>query len=232
LFKHKKHLFFDLDHTLWDFDANALDCLKEIYEDFGLGANAIALTDFHQTFTRINKELWRKLELNQIEHVDLRTLRFKNTLEDLGLIVGTKMSETMNGVFLELLPNKKKLIDDCIEVLEVLQPNYQLHILSNGFHKIQKKKLANSGIHNYFTKIITNDIAGFKKPEAGIFEFALKKTHAKPEDSLMIGDSHLADIIGAKNMGWDTIHFDQENNPEELLSTIKITKLSELLPHF
>jgi YjjG family noncanonical pyrimidine nucleotidase len=232
LFKHKKHLFFDLDHTLWDFDANAFDCLKEIHEDFGLGANDIALTDFHQTFSRINKELWTKLELKQIEHDDIRSIRFKNALEELGLIMGRKMSEAMNRAFLDLLPYKKKLVEDCVEVLETLKPNYQLHILSNGFHKIQKNKLANSGIHKYFTKVITNDIAGFRKPEAGIFEFALKKTHARPEDSLMIGDSHLADIIGAKNVGWDTIHFDQENNPKELLSTIKITKLSQLLPLF
>ncbi len=232
MFKHKKHLFFDLDHTLWDFDANAYDCLSEIHESFGLGANDIALEDLYQTFTRINKELWTKLELNEIEHDAIRKFRFKNSLEALGLVAGTKMSEAMNRAFLDLLPTKKKLIDGCMEVLETLKPKYQLHILSNGFHKIQKKKLANSGIQSYFTKVITNDIADSRKPDAGIFEFALKKTHARSEDSLMIGDSHLADIMGAKNMGWDTVHFDQKDNPEELLSTIKITKLSQLLQYF
>jgi len=229
LFQHKKHLFFDLDHTLWDFDANAFDCLLEIYQVFGLENNGIVMKKFYSNFTQINRSLWNQLELNLIEHDEIRKRRFKMTLEALELIIGTKVSEAMNDTFLELLPQKSKLVDGCVDVLDGLKDKYQLHILSNGYAKIQSKKLRISGIDNYFDKVITNDIANYRKPEKGIFDYSLKKTKSQTYEVLMIGDSYLADIIGAKNAGWDTIHFTETDHPDETLSTVKIKKLKDLL---
>jgi YjjG family noncanonical pyrimidine nucleotidase len=228
LFQHKKHLFFDLDHTLWDFDANAFDCLLEIYQVFGLESNGIIMKEFYDNFTQINRSLWTQLELNQIEHIEIRKKRFKMTLEALELIIGSKVSESMNDTFLELLPQKSKLVDGCVEVLDDLKEKYQLHILSNGYAKIQAKKLRNSGIDSYFDKVITNDIANYRKPEKGIFDYALRKTKSPMSEALMIGDSYLADILGAKNAGWDTIHFTEKEHPDETLSTVKIKKLKDL----
>jgi YjjG family noncanonical pyrimidine nucleotidase len=229
LFQHKKHLFFDLDHTLWDFDRNAFDCLSEIYKDFQLEANGIKLEEFFSNFTKVNKALWLALEKNEIEQESIRQQRFKLTLADLNLVIGGKVSSAMNDTFLKLLPNKTKLMEGCIDVLDTLKSKYALHILSNGYAKIQTKKLKNSGILSYFDKVITNDIANFRKPEKGIFDYSLSRAKSIPNEVLMIGDSYLADIIGAKNAGWDTVHFSENHSAEENLSTVKIKQLTELL---
>ena len=231
MFGHKKHLFFDLDHTLWDFDSNAFDCLSVIYIDFQLQSNGVQLDEFFTTFTRINKALWTALEQNQIEHEHIRKMRFKLTLAELNLVIGGKVYNAMNTTFLNLLPHKSKLVDGCLNVLEALKSKYKLHILSNGYAKIQAEKLKSSGINSYFDKVITNDIANFRKPEKGIFDYSLIKTKSVANEALMIGDSYLADIIGAKNAGWDTIHFSDNHSTEEHLSTVKINHLTELLQY-
>ncbi len=231
MFQHKKHIFFDLDHTLWDFDTNANDCLSEIYTNFQLDANGIKQEEFFTSFSHVNKSLWVALEKKEIEHEVIRQQRFKLTLADLNLVIGGKVSVAMNDTFLQLLPNKTKLVDGCIDVLDNLKSKYTLHILSNGYAKIQAKKLKNSRIDSYFDKVITNDIANFRKPEKGIFDYSLSRTKSISNEALMIGDSYLADILGAKNAGWDTVHFLEKHSDEENLSTLKIKHLTELLKY-
>lgn len=231
MFKHKKHIFFDLDHTLWDFEANAEESLNEIYEDFSISKLGPSFNDFYQNFSGLNRLLWTQLEQNQISHETIRKFRFQKALNSLNVEIEEEESIRMNLKFLDLLPYKTKLIDGCEETLAALQSNYQLHILSNGYAEVQAKKLENSGIKGYFDHIITNDIAESRKPDVGIFNYALAQAAAQPNESLMIGDSYLADVLGAKNAGWDTIHFQPSDIHTENQSTLKITKLVQLLDH-
>ncbi|WP_341228260.1 YjjG family noncanonical pyrimidine nucleotidase [uncultured Arcticibacterium sp.] len=231
MFKHKKHIFFDLDHTLWDFEANAEESLNEIYDHFGINKLGPSFESFYQNFSILNRTLWTQLEQDLITHETIRKFRFQKALSSLNVEIEEELSIGMNLKFLDLLPYKTKLIEGCEETLESLQSKYQLHILSNGYAEVQARKLENSGIKGYFQHIITNDIAESRKPNIGIFNYALKQANSQPNESLMIGDSYLADVLGAKNAGWDTIHFQPNDINVENQSTLKITKLAQLLDH-
>lgn len=229
MFKHKKHLFFDLDHTLWDFEANSFDCLSDIYQEFNIASSGFSVVQFHSAFSEINKSLWTQLERNTIEQENIRKYRFQLTLKKLDSEISTTESENMNAHFLAALPTRTKLITDCKEVLDVLKSSYSLHILSNGYAPIQLKKIQNGGIADFFNKVVTNDLANARKPSKDIFNYSLKETGSTIQEALMIGDSYEADILGAKKAGWDTIHFTEKDDPTENLSTVKIKHLKQLL---
>lgn len=147
-----KHLFFDLDHTLWDFERNSAECLADIYEIFDFqNLNISSLEAFQQEFSVVNRHQWSLLEQNLITHEDLRRRRFQETLENLGVKdLKTSFGLEINEYFLELLPRKAHLIEGAVEILDYLLPKYELHIISNGWQDIQVNKMKSSEIHHYF----------------------------------------------------------------------------------
>jgi putative hydrolase of the HAD superfamily len=70
---------------------------------------------------------------------------------------------------------------------------------------VQFSKLKNSGMDRYFTNIITSEEAGVKKPDPAIFQYALRKTGALAQESIMIGDDLEVDIGGAREIGMDQL---------------------------
>ncbi len=225
-----KHLFFDLDHTLWDFERNSAECLADIYEQFKLKSlNINNLEDFHKEFSIVNKHYWSLLESNQITHHELRQRRFRDTFINLGADIDEDFGLEVNEYFLELLPQKAHLIEGAVELLEYLLPKYELHIISNGWQDIQVNKMKSSEIHHYFGEIITNELAGTRKPDRRIFDYAVELTKANLTESLMIGDNYEADILGAISANMDTVFY----NPDEIATTQKptfeIKKLVELM---
>lgn len=225
-----KHLFFDLDHTLWDFERNSAECLADIYEIFDFKSlNISTLEAFQQEFSVVNKRQWSLLEQNLITHDELRRRRFQETLENLGVKnLKKSFGLEINEYFLELLPKKAHLIDGAVEVLDYLLPKYELHIISNGWQDIQVNKMKSSEIHHYFGEIITNELAGTRKPDRRIFDYALETTKANLAESLMIGDNYEADILGAINANIDTVFYNPDNIPTEQKPTFDIKKLVEL----
>lgn len=201
-----EHVFFDLDHTLWDFERNSETCLKEIYA--GRITGRVPYENFVSTFRVINKGLWRQLETGTITHDELRRTRFKNTLLTLDVPCPEEESLAMNEQFMELLPQQKHLMEGAMEVLEYLRPKYRLHIISNGYLDIQTRKMTGSGIFPYFSRIITSDVSGARKPDSKIFEYALKSAGTTAERSIYIGDDEIADKTGSENAGLPYIHFD------------------------
>ncbi|MFY7908685.1 MAG: YjjG family noncanonical pyrimidine nucleotidase [Emticicia sp.] len=225
-----KHLFFDLDHTLWDFERNSAECLADIYEIFDFKSlNISTLEAFQQEFSVVNKRQWSLLEQNLITHDELRRRRFQETLENLGVKdLKKSFGLEINEYFLELLPKKAHLIEGAVEVLDYLLPKYELHIISNGWQDIQVNKMKSSEIHHYFGEIITNELAGTRKPDRRIFDYALETTKANLAESLMIGDNYEADILGAINANIDTVFYNPDNIPTEQKPTFDIKKLVEL----
>jgi putative hydrolase of the HAD superfamily len=225
-----KHLFFDLDHTLWDFERNSAECLADIYEIFDFkGLNISSLETFQQEFSVVNKYHWSLLEKNLITHEDLRRRRFQETLENLGVKdLKQSFGLEINEYFLELLPKKAHLIEGAFDVLEYLLPKYELHIISNGWQDIQVNKMKSSEIHHYFGEIITNELAGTRKPDRRIFDYAVGVTKADLAESLMIGDNYEADILGAINANMDTVFYNPDNIPTGQKPTFDIKKLVEL----
>lgn len=223
-----KHLFFDLDHTLWDFDKNAESTLEELYVHFKL-ADIIAadFETFYKTYLHHNRILWDRYHKGFINSEDLKWKRMWRTLIDFKIGDET-LAKNMSARFLEILPTKKEVFPYTFEILDYLkEKNYVLHLITNGFEKTQWLKLRNSGLDKYFACVITSEGSNSMKPKKEIFEFALNKTGALLGESIMIGDNADADIQGAINAGMDCIfvnHIEAEN-PH---CTYTITHLKDL----
>jgi len=205
--KKYKHIFFDLDRTLWDFDRNAHEAYREIYKKHSLHKKGVRSFDaFTESYLRHNAELWALYVEGKIEKSYLTSRRFEVTLLDFG-IDDPGLAKKIGIDYITISPQKTNLFPNSIETLEYLYARYPLHIITNGFEEVQFNKLRNSGLEKYFDKVITSEAAGCKKPDTCIFNFALEKTSAFPEESLMIGDDIEVDIIGAQNVGMDTVFF-------------------------
>lgn len=224
-----QHLFFDLDHTLWDFEGNAHECLIEIYDHFNLKNLGVDdFTVFFQKFSEVNHHYWALLEKREINVDFIRRRRFKTALSNLGIEIDEPFSLEMSAIFLYLLPQKKRLIEGTIEILNYLKPKYQLHILSNGFEDVQMQKMRSGGIEHYFEEVITNEKANARKPDKAIFDYALNRANASISNSLMIGDNYEADIKGAINAQFDTVFYNPERRETVEKPTFEICRLTEM----
>lgn len=225
-----KHLFFDLDHTLWDFERNSAETLLEIFQKFELNNSGIASVDvFIESFLKINTKLWHDFDLGNIEHSHIRENRFPMVFEALE-IPCPKNHLAFGEMYLKTLPTKSHLLNGAHEVLNyVTKKGYQLHIITNGFNDIQERKIISAGINHYFKEVVTFENANAKKPDPKIFQHALKKTQANVVESLMIGDNWLADILGAKKVGMDTVYYNPASLSFDLLPTYDIKLLHELI---
>ncbi|TAE21139.1 MAG: noncanonical pyrimidine nucleotidase, YjjG family [Cytophagales bacterium] len=225
-----KHLFFDLDHTLWDFDRNSAESIAELYEQHKLGELGIESPEsFAETFISVNRKLWRAYDLNEITHAYIRENRFPLVFEALGL-ADTSGLPDLNEGYLSLLPRKAHLTEAARDLLDHLHGRYEMHIITNGFDEIQAVKLASSDIAHYFTHVVTNGSAGgHKKPDPRIFEFALARAGATVQESLMIGDNHEADILGAQGVGLDTVFYNPKSEVVDVKPTYEIRHWQELI---
>lgn len=206
MFKHKKHLFFDLDHTLWDFDKNSGFAFDAIFKNQGFD---ISLEEFLNIYIPRNQHYWKLYQVNQISHQDLRYYRLKDVFVALNFEVSDEIIHQLSDDYIEYLPEYNHLFEGAIELLDYLKPNYQLHIITNGFSEVQDKKLHNSNIGHYFETITNSELAGQKKPNPIIFDYALGIAKASKEESIMIGDSFEADVLGALDFGIDAIFFNE-----------------------
>jgi putative hydrolase of the HAD superfamily len=223
-----KHLFFDLDHTLWDFEKNSREALMDLYEKHELNKKGILSSDlFISKYFEINTQMWDLFHKNLMDRETLRTIRFEKTFSHFNV-----QDETLKDIFpeeyLEVLPTKKKLFPDVHEVLTYLSKKYTLHLITNGFEKIQALKINASGLGKYFDRIIISEQTGYKKPDKEIFQYAMKVTNAEIKECIMIGDDLEADIKGAINSGMDVVFFNPNKNPCSEKITFEINSLIEL----
>ena len=224
-----KHLFFDLDHTLWDFDANAKETLEELYSIFDL-CNRIdtAFEDFYPKYLYNNEVLWNRYHHGKITSEELKWKRMWRTLLDFK-IADEALAREMSLKFLEILPTKKLLFPHSIEILNYLtQKGYVLHLITNGFEKTQWSKLNNSGLGGYFKEVITSEGSNSLKPKKEIFDFARFKAMASLQESIMIGDNLDADVLGAMNAGMDSVFVNHINAVANIKPTYTVTHLQQL----
>ena len=224
-----KHLFFDLDHTLWDFDSNAKATLQQLHLDLKLVDKGIHDFDlFHKNYLQHNEKLWAKYRNGQIRQDELRIKRMWLTLLDFQ-IADEDLTRQLSELFLQLLPTRTILFPDTKEVLQYLtDKNYQLHLITNGFEKTQHAKLHHSGLETFFKEIITSEASNSLKPQKEIFEYALNKAGAAVEESIMIGGTLDVDVLGAMNAGMDQVHVNYNNAEQDLIPTYTISTLREL----
>jgi len=211
-----KHLFFDLDHTLWDHNTNSKLALDEVYQHFDLHTYGIpSSVQFYTIFNKINHQLWDLYEQGKIGQPELRHQRFRMIFSELGCF-DYSLCDEVSDKYINISVRKPNLLPNAKVVLEYLFPKYPLHIITNGFMEVQDIKMTSGGIKHYFKEIVTFQNSGYKKPEAGIFEYALDLVRAKPSECIMIGDSFQSDIVGANQAGIDTVFFNPDGRVQEL----------------
>ena len=226
-----KHLFFDLDHTLWDFKKNSKETLFELFNEFSLSNRIPSFKCFYNKYIVINDELWDLYRNDKITKAQLRSLRFKRALKSFG-IEDEMLAIQIGEKYIKRCPLKGNLFADCHFVLGILQSKYILHIITNGFEEVQEVKMNSSNLRNYFTEVITSEGAGVRKPNPRIFEYAFKISGAKPSESVMIGDSFEVDCIAAEKMGMQAVFFNPDKKLENEKVSYEIAHLKELLEIF
>lgn len=224
-----KHLFFDLDHTLWDFDANCRFTLETIYNSMNLQSRGVhSFEAFHKNYIIHNDKLWERYRNGTIKADELRWKRMFLSLLDFR-IGDEKLARELSDQFLDLLPRRTILFPYCMEILTYLrEKGYALHLITNGFEKTQYSKINYSGINHFFTEVITSEGSNSLKPKKEIFDYAFERTKALPEHSIMIGDSIEADIMGAINAGIDQVFVNHLNIEVEVKPTYTVYSLKEL----
>lgn len=226
--KKYRHLFFDLDRTLWDFESNSRETIQELFFEMNLNKSIADFDSFYETYKVRNAEQWAIYREGKVRKNDLRVNRFYLAMTDHNFDI-IDVAKKFDILYVERSPLKKKLFPDVQMVLEDLSSIYKLHIITNGFKEVQYIKLKNCDLIKYFDKIFTSEEVGSIKPKKEIFRHALKSCNAKKTESIMIGDDLEVDILGAKNVGLDQIfvNYDRIKHSEEI--THEIFSFREIL---
>lgn len=227
--KQYKHIFFDLDRTLWDFDAAAEVAFERIYKEYHLKDLGIpSAHEFHEVYHPLNEELWALYRADKITKDDLNRTRFLKPLEHYG-IHNVDLADHLSEDYVYWSPRIVRLIPGTMVLLDYLKPKYHLHLITNGFQEVQHTKLSGSRLEPYFETLTVSEEVGVKKPNPEIFRYALRKAHAFAEESLMIGDEMAVDIDGARAAGMDTILYNPKEDNTEGERTFEVRELKEIM---
>jgi putative hydrolase of the HAD superfamily len=223
-----KHIFFDLDHTLWDFETNSSKTFSFILKKNELDIN---FNDFIEVYKPINHKYWKLFREDKVSKKDLRYFRLKEAFDAISYKASDEIIHTLSEEYITFLSQHNALFNNAIEVLEYLKEKYIMHIITNGFEEVQFKKLRNSNLLPFFDKIITSEKVGVKKPNPKIFQYAMDISGASSNESIMIGDNFEADILGAINVGMQAIfcEFNGEVATQEVPTVYNLMELKNFL---
>jgi putative hydrolase of the HAD superfamily len=224
------HIFFDLDHTLWDFESNSKSTLIELSEEY-LTPIGISLDQFLPIYKEINAGLWKRWSNNDIDQATLRVSRFSLTLEALQK-PDASLAEKLSQEYLQRAPYKTQLMPGALDILDYLHPKYPLHLITNGFKDAAEAKLSATPLGNYFQEVIVSEVFGIQKPHPSIFDFALESAGAKKESAWMIGDNLDADVRGPIAAGWKAIFYNHFQLPKPEDVELEVHHLLELKNFF
>lgn len=219
-------IFFDLDHTLWDYETNSKETLYELYDSYSLHSKGVHNSEsFYLQFRKVNTYLWDLYDRGIISNEVIRNERFKRVLNFFHADE-EKLCQDLSADYLRICPAKGTLMPCALEIVKYLSERYNLTVVTNGFEEIQHTKLTAGNLTGYFDHVITSQKAGYKKPARQIFEFALKLNGAACHQAIMIGDNLINDIGGARNAAIDTVFFNPEDieHNEEVIHEIKHLK--------
>lgn len=221
-------IFFDLDHTLWDFDRNSEMAFDRIFKS---KFPEIKCQDFIQKYIPINQACWKLYQNDAITHLELRYNRLKFSFDALNIVISDADIDQIANDYIEFLTENNHLFDGTIEILDYLKSKYKLHIITNGFATVQEKKINNAALRDYFSTITNSELAGVKKPNSIIFDYAVNSAKTSKENCIMIGDCLDADVNGALNAGLDAIFFNDKKieAPENIKQINNLLELKKYL---
>jgi|TARA_B110000116_G_scaffold272152_1_gene295449 putative hydrolase of the HAD superfamily len=226
-----KDIFFDLDHTLWDFKKNSREALSEGYSELGLRNLGVGtLKEYITSYESANNWCWGEYREGRMEKEELRGRRFFMALAPWKIDAAEEIAKKLGAHYIATSPFKTHLIAGSLEVLDELSiRGHKMYILTNGFEEVQHHKVERSGLSSYFQMVLTSDALGYKKPNPKIFDLALEKTRSRAENTLIIGDSLEADVVGAREAGWGQIYFNPDSTPHLEKVEYEIKTLAEIL---
>lgn len=202
-----KHIFFDLDNTLWDYRKNAAIALRKVYKEFRVEEiYGHSFDDFYDYYYEINEQLWESYRKAEINRKELQERRFPMAFENLG-IQSPDFAIEFEHRFMEEISSSELMVPGAVEILEYLKPKYKLHIITNGFTETTKDKIKNSSLKGYIETVVTAESAGAPKPNPKAFQTGISESGARVEESIYIGDDWEADIVGATKFGMKAIFF-------------------------
>jgi putative hydrolase of the HAD superfamily len=222
-----KHIFFDLDRTIWDFDRNSAETLRGVVSKTGLDRSIDEPEDFIRAYHEVNLELWALYRRGEMTKDNLRTERFRLSLARFG-IVNDELARRIGDEYLDVSPTQTLLVPHAREILTYLQSRYQLHIITNGFQSTQEVKMKNCRLNRYFQSLTTSEVVGHNKPRPEIFHRALTSVNARKKESLMIGDDLEVDVLGARKFGIDQVFLNRDGIVHQDPVTYEINSLLEL----
>ncbi|HEY8513815.1 MAG TPA: YjjG family noncanonical pyrimidine nucleotidase [Cyclobacteriaceae bacterium] len=223
-----KAIFFDLDHTLWDYETNSRETLTEMYEHHGLANKGVPdAASFANVFRQVNDQLWYQFDRGLITSETIRRERFITVLRAFG-IDDTELASELSDDYIHACPRRCNLMPYALDTLQYLSGRYSLTVITNGFDEIQKMKLESGNLASFFNHVVTSQKAGHRKPAKEIFEYALRSNAVQPQEALMVGDNLITDIGGACNASIDTAFFNPERMLHDTPVNYEIASLKEL----
>ncbi len=223
-----KHIFFDLDRTLWDFDKNSQNAIQDIFDHHKVEERNVVFDDFLRRYRIINEACWALYRVGKMPKEKLRTTRFEQTFQHFG-IDDIDLATDFGLKYLEISPRKTHLVDGSVEVLDYLKTKgYELHIITNGFLEVQDIKIDNCGLRDFFDVVVISEQLEHKKPHPSVFNHSLERSGANASQSIMIGDDLAVDIVGARNAGIDQVYFNPSRDTHDEKVTFEIDKLIEI----
>lgn len=226
--KNYKHLFFDLDGTLWDLRLNTRVTLEQLFEKYHTQLNDIHFDHFFARYHHHNDHVWALYRDGKMDKETLRYVRFERAMHDVGIDADQQFVRSFSEDFMDICPKQPHTLEGAHDVLDYCSGKYQMHIITNGFIEVQGHKMNAAKLNGYFEHMINSEHCGVRKPHAGIFEYAMKMSGATPQESLMIGDDWVADIIGARDYGMDQAFL---TTTEDLLNEMQIGEGHHPLRH-
>lgn len=206
-------LFIDFDDTLCDTHGNAVLALTESFEAFGLGRWFADPQVFYSAYWNANIDLWQRYNRSEIDRDYLIVERFRRPLKAAPRPipgVSDELCLRMSDYFLDRCAEKSGVVEGAHELVDHLRRRgYRLHMASNGFHEVQYRKIHACGLDGCFDTVLLSEDAGANKPSREYFDYAFRVSGARPQRTLMIGDSWDSDIRGALDYGIDAIYFNR-----------------------
>ena len=223
--KQIQHVFFDLDHTLWDFEKNSALTFEKIFIENNID---VKIDDFLEVYVPLNLKYWKLYRNEKVSKEELRYARLKKSFDAVNYTISDDLIDQLATAYIDNLSEFNHLFEGAFELLDYLKEKYTLHIITNGFEEVQNKKMVNSKLYHYFDQIITSESVGVKKPNPKVFNFALESANARKDNSIMIGDSLEADIQGALDVGLDAIHCVFDDVTATGKNIVSVKKLLEI----
>jgi len=218
-------ILFDVDDTLLDFPETERNALHNAFVQFGMPTG---YNDYLASYKEISNGLWRDLENKMITLSELAVDRFRQLFALHHIEVD---AQQFSDVYLENLGKEIHLIEGAVQLCENLQ-DCKLGIITNGYTKVQKSRIGNSPLRNFFEHIIISEEVGHQKPAREIFDYAFEKFGITDKSSvLMVGDSLTSDMKGGEDYGIDTCWYNPslKENMTGVKPTYEVESLLQIL---